>query len=285
MSNVASPAVSKRASLTSPVFEAYERGRQRQPLLWGMAAVMALLMAPTLVAYGLDSRTVNGIDVWTKPLKFEFSLVFFFGTLAWFWGYLPAERTRGRILNAYALASAALIFLEVAYMIIQSARGVASHFNQSTPLEAVLFALMGIAAVIFTLFPVALGVTLARSGHLDLAPAFRLSVILGLILTFVLGGVAALFIVGNGGHWVSAPHTDAGGFPVFGWTRQGGDLRVAHFLGIHAMQILPLAGWFIARARPNATGLVWLAAAALSALTVYALIEALSGEPFLGSIG
>ena len=126
--------------------------------------------------------------------------------------------------------------------------------------------------------------TLARSGHLDLAPAFRLSVILGLILTFVLGGVAALFIVGNGGHWVGAPHTDAGGFPVFGWTRQGGDLRVAHFLGIHAMQILPLAGWFIPRARPNATSLVWLAAAALSALAVYALIEALSGEPFLGSI-
>ena len=83
----------------------------------------------------------------------------------------------------------------------------------------------------------------------------------------------------------SGVDTDVGGFPVFGWTRQGGDLRVAHFFGIHAMQILPLAGWFIARSRPKATGPVWIGAAALSALTIYALVEALSGRPFLPFIG
>ena len=93
-------------------------------------------------------------------------------------------------------------------MIVQSGRGVASHFNQSTPLEGILFTLMGVAALIFTLFPVALGMALARSGSLDLAPAFRLSVVLGLILTFALGGVAGMAIGANGGHWVAAPHTD-----------------------------------------------------------------------------
>ncbi len=109
--------------------------------------------------------------------------------------------------------------------------------------------------------------------------------VLGLILTTVLGTAAGVAISVNGGHWVGASPTDAGGLPVFGWTRAGGDLRVAHFFGLHAMQILPIAGWLIARWRPDATRLVWLAASALTALTVYTLVEALAGRPFLPFIG
>jgi hypothetical protein len=37
------------------------------------------------------------------------------------------------------------------------------------------------------------------------------------------------------------------GLPVVGWSTVGGDLRVPHFVGIHAMQLLPFVGWFIAR--------------------------------------
>src|SRR5262245_48088544 len=123
MSNIAFTIAGERPSLASLLSDAYERGRRRQSALWGMAAIMALMMVPTFAAYALDSRTLNGIDVWTKPLKFEFSLVFFLGTLAWFWDYLPEPRQRGRLLNGYAVLSATLVFLEVVYMIIQSGRG------------------------------------------------------------------------------------------------------------------------------------------------------------------
>ena len=286
MSNIALAIDGDRPSFASLLTDLYERGRRRHPALWGMAAVMALMMVPTFAAYALDARTLSGIDVWTKPLKFELSLVIFLGTLAWFWGYLPERQQRNRFLNGYAVLTSTLVFLEVVYMIIQSGRGVGSHFNVSTPLEGALFTLMGIAALIFTLFPATVGVVLALSRNdLGLPPAFRLSVVLGLILTFVLGATAGMAIASNGGHWVGAPHTDAGGFPIFGWTRQGGDLRVAHFFGIHAMQVLPMAGWLVARSRPNATGLVWLAAMAFSALTVYALVEAMGGRPFLAFVG
>jgi hypothetical protein len=259
--------------------------RRRQPLFFGMAVVMLALIPPTAAAYLLDDRLLNGINVWSKPLKFEVSLAPFFATLAWFWAYLPAERQHGRVLNAYAVVTATLVFLEVAYMIIRSGRGVGSHFNESTPVEAILFTLMGIAAIVFMVFPLILGIVLARGGETGLAPAFRLSVILGLMLTFLLGGTAGIAAAQNGGHWVGAPATDAGGFPIFGWTRAGGDLRVAHFFGIHAMQILPIAGGLSARRRPSATGLVWLAAAGLTAFTAYTLMQALAGEPFLGFIG
>ena len=270
------------ASLIGGIFA---EGRRRQPVLWGLAIALLLAMVPTAAAYLLDARTVNDINVWGKPLKFELSLVLFVGTLAWFWGYLSAEGRQSRFLNGYALLTAAIIVFEIAYIIVQSARGVGSHFNTATPVEGILFTLMGLGALTFTAMAPILGVAIARFPRSDLAPAFRLSVVLGLILTFVLGAGAGIAISVNGGHWVAAPHTDAGGFPIFGWTRQGGDLRVAHFLGIHAMQILPVIGWFIARRAPGAGGAIWIAAGLFSLTTAYTLAEALAGRPFLAFPG
>ena len=233
----------------------------------------------------LDGRTVYDINVWVKPLKFEFSLALYLGTLAWFWGYLAPEAQSSRGLRIFATVSVALVAFEIAYIVLQSARGVGSHFNEATPIEAVMFTLMGVSALVFSVLPAAVGIAIVRRPQPGMAPAFRLSVVLGLILTTVLGMAAGIAISVNGGHWVAAAATDAGGLPIFGWTRAGGDLRVAHFFGLHALQILPVAGWLVARRRPEATGLVWLAAVALTALVAYTLVEALAGRPFLPFLG
>lgn len=260
-------------------------GRRRQPVLWGGAVFLLLMIPPTLVALMLEGRTVNDINVWIKPIKFEASLVLYLGTLAWLWGYLSPQAQQSRGLRAFAAVSVTLIVFEIAYIAVQSSRGVGSHFNEATPIEALVFNLMGAAALIFTVFSAVLGIAIARRPRPDLAPAFRLAVVLGLILTTVLGIATGMAISVNGGHWVGAEATDAGGLPVFGWTREGGDLRVAHFFGLHALQILPVAGWLIARRRPDATAFVWLAALVLTALTVYTLVEALAGRPFLPLLG
>lgn len=260
-------------------------GRRRQPVLWGAAVFLLLMIPPTLVALLLDGRTVNDINVWIKPLKFEVSLALYLGTLAWFWEYLAPTARESRGLRTFAVVSVTLIAFEIAYIALQSARGVGSHFNEATPVEGIVFTLMGIAALVFTAFAAVLGVAIARLPRSDLSPAFRLAVVLGLILTTVLGGAAGIAIAANGGHWVGAAATDAGGLPIFGWTRQGGDLRVAHFFGLHALQVLPVAGWLIARRRPESTGLVWIVAGGFVLLTAYTLIEALAGRPFLPLLG
>jgi len=260
-------------------------GRRRQPLLWGAAIFLLLMMAPTYAALLLDGRMVNDVNVWVKPLKFEFSLALYLGTLAWFWGTLAPEAGAARGLRVFALVSVALIAFEIAYIVLQSARGVGSHFNTATPIEGIMFTLMGASALVFTALPAALGIAIARRQRPGIAPAFRDSMVLGLILTTVLGTIAGVVISVNGGHWVGAAPTDAGGLPIFGWTREGGDLRVAHFFGLHALQILPVAGWLIARWWPEGKRLVWLAATGLTALVAYTLVEALAGRPFLAFIG
>ena len=64
-----------------------------------------------------------------------------------------------------------------------------------------------------------------------------------------------------GAHTVGAP--DGGpGLPVANWSENHGDLRVAHFIGLHGMQIIPLIGWWLLRRKrlseQQRTRLVWL---------------------------
>jgi hypothetical protein len=81
---------------------------------------------------------------------------------------------------------------------------------------------------------------------------------------------------------VGAP--DGGrGLPVTGWSADHGDLRVAHFLGMHGLQVLPLLAWWIARRRePTGEGtqrkLVFAAAASYLALFGLVLWQAFRGQ-------
>ncbi len=259
---------------------------RRQPTLAGAGIVLLVAMAPTLFAYVMDTRTLYGINVWTKPLKFEASVALYFLTLAWFWGYLSPRLREARAVRAVAVTIAACGLLEVIYIGLQASRGVASHFNEATALEGLLFKVMGVGAVLMTVGSLVLAILIARSGKGDLPPAFRASVIVGLILTFVLGAGAGIVIAVNGGHWVGGLASDSGGVPIFGWARDGGDLRVAHFFGIHAMQVLPvfalLAERFVPRRAGVALGVFTLA---YVGLTVATALQALAGRPFLPMIG
>ena len=259
---------------------------RREPALAGAGIVILVMMAPTLFAYAIEERTLYGINVWTKPLKFEASIALYFLTLAWFWGYISPRLRQSLTARTTALAVAACGIFEIVYIAFQAGRGVASHFNTATPTEELMFALMGIGALIMTAGSLVLAILIARSKEPGLSPVFRASVVAGLVLTFLAGTGAGIVIAENGGHWVGGVANDAGGLPIFGWARDGGDLRVAHFFGIHAMQVLPIVALLAERVMPRRA---WIALAvftvAYTGLTIAVLLQALDGRPFLPMLG
>jgi hypothetical protein len=259
---------------------------RREPFLAGAGLVLLAMMPPTLFAWLVETRTLYGINVWTKPLKFEASIALYFLTLAWFWGYLSPRFREWRTVQAVAFAVAACGFFEIIYIAFQAGRGVGSHFNTATPIEDLMFSLMGVAALIMTAGSLVLAILIARSERGPLSSAFRASVVIGLLLTFLLGTGAGIVIAINGGHWVGGVASDTNGLPIFGWARDAGDLRVAHFFGIHAMQILPVVALIALRFLPRRAGIVvTVFAIAYSGLTIAALLQAIDGRPFLPMFG
>jgi hypothetical protein len=124
---------------------------------------------------------------------------------------------------------------------------------------------------------------LARNDARPLDPAYRLSIVAGLVLTFVLGGIEGVIMSSSGGHAVGIPLPDDSGVPIFGWLRTAGDLRVAHFIGIHAQQVLPLFGALAVRLlAARARSAVIAAMLVYSLLAVATFVQAWMGQPLLG---
>ena len=88
-----------------------------------------------------------------------------------------------------------------------------------------------------------------------------------------------------GAHTVGGP--DGGpGILLTGWSREHGDLRVPHFLGMHALQALPLLllgmrAWRRRRNDAKERTILFLATSAYGLVFAAALIQALRGHPLL----
>jgi hypothetical protein len=266
-----------------PLPGVYETLLERHPAFTRWALAYLALAAATLIATALDPRLLYGVSVWTKPFKFALSISVYFLTLAWFAPLMGptfwAGRS-GRVLTGVPLVCA---FLEMLYIVHQASLGEPSHFNVSTPFNAMAYSLMGLGAVLMVGVCLWLGLGILWRWRGELSP-YVLAVGLGLVLTFALGGGFGGYLAGNGSHWVEAAATDANGVLLFRWARDGGDLRVAHFFGMHAMQVLPLVGFWAGNRLSRRVGLVavLLTASLYSLLTAHTFIEALAGRPFIG---
>lgn len=274
-----SSAVEQRQTIDGPVREWW----RREPIFAGGAICLAALIVPTLIAMALDPRTLLGVSVWVKPLKFLVALTVYLATLAWFAGWLPKGTTRTLWYRSFSVIVVACIAAEMLWIGGYAAIGEASHFNISTEFSRTIYGLMGILAVVLTSATVVYAALIAFNRESTLDPVFRLSVVAGLTLTLVLTAYAGSVLASGTGHHVGTEASDAGGLPIFGWSRTGGDLRVAHFFATHAMHFIPVVGWLAARSVPRAPGylIVLLSAGGLASLVWFTLQQALQGRPFL----
>ncbi|WP_205596754.1 hypothetical protein [Halostella salina] len=210
--------------------------RGRNFPLFAVAALNAVLFVGFVAGIAADPRTVGGEPVWLKPAKFAGSIALFTATLGWLSRHLPVKDAT---LRRASIGIAAGGVIEILLIGGQAARGVESHFNQSTALDTAVFAVMG-ATIAVTVGLVALLLVRARRAEFDTHPAFAKGIRLGVAL-FVVGSYEGGAMVALGGSAVGAAPT----LPVVGWHLIG-DFRMAHFVGLHALQTVPLAGFLAA---------------------------------------
>jgi len=261
------------------------------PPLTAVGALMLAAAGASAVAMLVDPRIITGAPAWLKPFKFAISTAVYSLTLAWIFGALPDWP---RVRRSVGWTTAIVFVLEVAIIDAQAWRGTTSHFNVSTPLNATLFGVMGAAILIQTLVSVAVAIALWRQRFADRALGWALR--LGMTLTIVGAMTGPLMtrptaaqladaragarMTIAGSHSVGG--TDGGaGMPVTRWSREHGDVRVPHFIGLHAIQVLALIAIGLRRWRaPEAVRVkaVLAAGASYASLFLVLLSGALRGQ-------
>lgn len=263
--------------------------------LIGLASIGLILAAA--VGLAIDPRSITGAPAWLKPLKFAISTVFYTLTLVWMLSYIKGHP---RLVGMIGTVTAVGLAIELVLIVLQVVRGVRSHFNFSTPFDSALFGAMGLTITIVWLMSLVAAILLTRQKLTDSAFAWslRLGLIIssfGMIVAFLMtsgptpsqmaviqSGQMPQFI---GAHGVGVE--DGGpGLPVVGWSTEGGDLRIPHFFGLHALQALPLIGLIINRtlktlSERRRAGLVWIAGLGYFGLTLLLTWQALRGQALI----
>lgn len=219
------------------------------------AAAGLLAAGVTAGAAIVDTRLVTGAPVWHKPLKFFVSSAIYAWTFAWYLGQVRAPTTSPRdqsLRHALGTGVWALLAGELVFIVVQAVRGTSSHFNTASAFDIVVFATMGVMIAVLSMLHALLWIWLLRTASPDRARLSACRWGAGLTLVGLLTGalmlgptreqLATLRAGGaapSGAHAIGVP--DGGpGLPFVNWSVEGGDRRVAHFVGLHAMQALPL---------------------------------------------
>ncbi|MEC3957031.1 hypothetical protein VMT65_28620 [Nocardia sp. CDC153] len=267
------------------------RERWHPPLVWLAVAMFALVF---FAAGGMviDHRVITGLPAWDKPAKFALSVLIYAVTWAWLIPQLPRGR---RVAQRAGTVAAALLGVEMVVIVVQVVRGTTSHFNVSSPLNSALWYTMGVSIAATWLATAVMSALLFRNPGPDRARTLgirygSLLSLLGMALGFLMVGPKVgqhdLPRTISGAHTVGLP--DGGpGLPLLGWSTVGGDLRIPHFVGIHALQVIPLVVIALEllsrRVGPLRDGqrratLVTIAVAAYTALLGVVTWQALRGE-------
>jgi hypothetical protein len=254
--------------------------RARNPLLFDVGVAHIILLLIMMVIAPFDGRLVMGINPWIKPMKFAISIAIYLLTMGWLLYELPL---RDQVKRLVSWAIAGTLIIEIVLITMQAARGVTSHFNNTTAFDAAVFAVMGISIVFNILVAAYVGLMFWKTGAEIPAP-YLWGIRIGLTI-FVLASLEGFAMVGHSAHSVGVP--DGGpGLPVVNWSTKGGDLRIAHFFGIHALQVLPLAGYLLSTRRAqsltsNPARWVQAAGALYALLALLLFLGAIAGRPLV----
>ncbi len=243
--------------------------------------IQIVMLLFSVVALPLDHRVILGLNPWIKPMKFEISVILYLLTITLMLYGLGQDGAWRRTRLWLGWGFMLCMTFENGIIAEQSLRGVRSHMNYATVLDALLFAVMGLLIALNTaLVAILLAFWCFAKTRTEVTVTW--GVRLGLLM-LLLGSMEGVYMVQHGAHTVGAKDGSLG-LPFVNWSRGFGDLRVAHFFALHSLQLLPLIGLALTRTR-------WRPQAQVAALWLFTVVyvggvwwlfhEARNGRPFL----
>ena len=231
----------------------------RSPELFWFGLVCLLLAFGLMLVSRFDTIQFLGISAYIKPIKFSLSTTLYAWTMAWFCFYLPQFN-----MKPFVWSTIILLGFEILYILVQAAKGQASHFNLSTPFYAVMYSFMALAASLVTIYTAYVCLLFFKEPLPQLPDYYVWGIRLGMLL-FVIFSFQGFAMGSRLTHTIGA--ADGGkGIPFFNWSITAGDLRIAHFIGMHALQVIPLIAFYVLKNTKATFGLA----------AVYALVAFLS---------
>lgn len=246
--------------------------KQRNETLFYFGLLCFLLSLLFLGLTQVSKTQVMGINAWIKPFKFAFSTLLFSWAMAWYCYYLPSFN-----ISLFNWSTIILLGFEIVYIAIQAGRGQLSHYNIGTPLYSALYSMMAIAASLITIYTGYVAWLFFKNDFPDLPNAYLWAIRLGLII-FVVFSFEGFVMGSRLTHTIGGPD-GAEGIPLLNWSTRFGDPRIAHFIGMHAMQVLPLLAFYVFKD----TRVTIVIAVLYACLAVFTLVQALQGKPLFKS--
>jgi len=244
--------------------------KHRNETLFYFGLICLLLSFLFLLLTKVTSTLVFNVNAWYKPFKFAFSTFSFAWAMAWYCSYLPHFNS-----NLFNWSIIILLGFEIFYIAFQASKGQLSHYNLSTPVYAALYSMMALAATAVTLYTAYVGLLFFTSSFPELPHYYVWAIRLGIVI-FVLFSFEGFAMGSRLNHSVGAINDNSNWF-IIGWSKTVGDLRVSHFIGMHALQILPLLSYFVLKNTKLTVGISFV----YGLLALVTLIQALQGKPLI----
>jgi hypothetical protein len=242
----------------------------RNEYLFYFGLLCVILSIVCIVLTKTTSIQVHGVNAWFKPFKFAVSIGLYSWTMAWYCHYLSDFNV-----TPFNWTVITLFGFELIYIIFQASKGQLSHFNISTPTYSLLYSLMGLVAVLVTLYTAYIGLLFFTHSFPNLPNYYVWSIRLGIFI-FVIFSFEGGLMGSRMNHSVGAIN-DNSNWWIVGWSKTVGDLRVSHFIGMHALQLLTLLSFYIFK-NTKATIIISLLYGLLATTT---LVQALKGKPII----
>jgi hypothetical protein len=213
--------------------------KKSSPILYGIVLIHVILTFVCIGGLLVDDRTLMGINVWVKPLKFAISGAIYILTLGFLITLYPFSTKKKNWINNIV---AWTLLIEIGIIVLQAARGVLSHYNITNPTDALLFLAMGVFIGINVVIMFLFIVETIRL-KLSVSKSIQWAIFCGWCIVFF-GSWVGGQMIGQLAHSVGVADGGAG-LPLLNWSIVAGDLRVAHFFGLHGLQLVPLFGYFL----------------------------------------